>query len=117
MRAKHLAFTLFLLASAVASAFAQSIPIGLERSRGRTMLNAVKSDLKKNYYDQTFRGMDIDERFKQAEERIGKASHQNEIFGIIAETLVDLNDSHTFFLPPRRSYTFEYGWKMQMIGE
>jgi C-terminal processing protease CtpA/Prc len=117
MRAKYLAFTLVLVASVAATASAQSLPIGLERNRGRTMLNAIKSDLKKNYYDASFRGIDVEARFKQAEERIAKASHQNEIFGVIAETLVDLNDSHTYFVPPRRSYTFEYGWKMQMIGE
>ena len=116
MRVKHLAGLVSLVLVTV-SVSAQSLPIGLERNRGRTMLSAVKSDLKKNYYDPTFRGVDIEAHFKRAEERIGKASHQNEIFGIIAETLVDLNDSHTFFLPPRRSYTFEYGWTMQMIGQ
>ncbi len=117
MRVKFLAASLLLLSLVVVSASAQSLPIGLERNRGRTMLNAIKDDLKKNYYDPTFRGMDIEARFKQSEERIAKASHQNEIFGIIAETLVDLNDSHTYFVPPSRSYTFDYGWKMQMIGE
>lgn len=117
MRVKILASSLIVLSLVVVSAHAQSLPIGLERERGRTMLNAAKSDLKKNYYDPTFHGIDIDAHFKKAEERIAKATHQNEIFGIIAETLVDLNDSHTFFVPPSRSYTFDYGWKMQMIGE
>lgn len=81
------------------------------------MLKEIKDDLKRNYYDPTFRGIDIEARFKQAEEQIKKATHQNEIFGIIAETLADLNDSHTSFVPPRRGYTFEYGWNMQMIGD
>lgn len=116
MRVKLLASSLMLLSLIVATS-AQSLPIGLERERGRTMLNAAKSDLKKNYYDPTFRGLDIDAHFKKAEERIAKATHQNEIFGIIAETLVDLNDSHTYFVPPARAYSFDYGWKMQMIGE
>ncbi|HXQ36347.1 MAG TPA: hypothetical protein VN843_20205, partial [Anaerolineales bacterium] len=117
MRVKFLASSLILLALLVVSASAQSLPIGIERERGRTMLNAVKNDLSKNYYDPTFRGIDIDAHFNKAKERIAKAMHQNEIFGIIAETLVDLNDSHTYFFPPSRSYTFDYGWKMQMIGE
>lgn len=117
MRMKSLACSLpLLLALIVVSVSAQSLS-DLDRDRGRTMLNAVKNDLKRNYYDTTFRGMDIDARFKQAEERIKKAPSHNEIFGIIAETLVDLNDSHTYFVPPRRPYTFEYGWEMQMIGE
>lgn len=116
MRVKLLASSLMLMSLIVATS-AQSLPIGLERERGRTMLNAAKTDLKKNYYDPTFRGIDIEAHFKKAEGRIAKATHQNEIFGIIAETLVDLNDSHTYFVPPARSYSFDYGWKMQMIGE
>ena len=116
MRVKVLASSLVVL-WLVVSTSAQSLSIERERDRGRMMLKAIKDDLKTNYYDPAFRGLDVEVRFKQSEERIAKASHQNEIFGIIAETLVDLNDSHTYFVPPRRSYTFEYGWEMQMIGE
>src|SRR4029077_15036461 len=36
--------------------------------------------------------------------------------GIIAQTLLDLNDSHSFFIPPQRPERVEYGWNMQMIG-
>lgn len=88
-----------------------------ERDRGRTMLNIIKNDLKKNYYDPSFRGWDLETRFKEAEENIKAAQTQNQIFGIIAHTLAQLDDSHTFFLPPSRPYTLEYGWTMQMIGD
>lgn len=115
MRVKLLASSLILLLLVTVSA--QTISIDRERNRGRLMLKEIKDDLKRNYYDPTFRGIDIEARFKQAEERIKTATHQNEIFGIIAETLADLNDSHTSFVPPSRGYTFEYGWDMQMIGE
>ena len=33
---------------------------GLDKERGRDMLNIIKSDLKKNYYDASFHGMDVD---------------------------------------------------------
>jgi C-terminal processing protease CtpA/Prc len=81
------------------------------------MLKTIKSDLTKNYYDPTFGGMDLDARFNEAEERIKEATTQNQIFGIIAQTLAALGDSHTYFVPPMRPYTLEYGWKMQMIGD
>jgi carboxyl-terminal processing protease len=81
------------------------------------MLNVIKGDLKKHYYDPTFRGMDVDARFKEAEEKIKVATSQGQIFGIIAQALVDLDDSHTYFVPPGRSFTTEYGWHMQMIGD
>jgi len=114
----RLAITLLtLFAATLVSSFAQSPPSGFERDRGRTMLNVIKGDIKKNYYDPNFRGMDVDARFKEAEEKIKVATSQGQIFGIIAQALIDLDDSHTFFLPPGRSFTTEYGWQMQMIGE
>jgi len=31
--------------------------------------------------------------------------------------MLDLNDSHTFFIPPFRAARVRYGWKMQMFGD
>ena len=88
-----------------------------ERDRALLMLNVVKSDLKNNYYDPNFHGMDLDARFKTAEEKIKQAASLGQAFGIIAQVLTDLNDSHTIFVPPRRPETITYGWQMQMIGD
>jgi len=99
------------------SVFAQQQTSQFERDRGKTMLNTIKNDVKKNYYDPTFRGLDLEAKFKEAEEKIKTAETQNEIFFIIAQTLSQLGDSHTFFQPPVRPYTLEYGWKYQMIGD
>src|SRR5205085_12587427 len=35
----------------------------------------------------------------------------------IAQTVVELNDSHTFFIPPPRPVDVDYGWKMQVVGD
>ncbi len=112
-----IALPLMLLVGTLVSVFGQSPPSGFDRDRGRTMLNIIKNDLKKNYYDPNFHGMDVDTRFKEAEEKIKNATSLGQIFGIIAQALIDLNDSHTYFLPPGRSYTTEYGWQYQMIGD
>lgn len=114
---KNFACLLVLLTITALSAAAQNPSISYERDRGITILSAVKSDLKKNYYDPNFHGMDVDVRFKQAEEKIKTATTQNQIFGIIAQALVELDDSHTFFVPPTRPFKLEYGWKMQIIGQ
>jgi carboxyl-terminal processing protease len=95
----------------------QSTPSGFDRERGRMMLNVLKGDIKKNYYDPNFHGLDLDARFKVAEEKIKQATSLGQIFGIIAQTLIELEDSHTYFLPPSRPFTTEYGWQMQMIGD
>ncbi|MCM3869657.1 MAG: S41 family peptidase [Pyrinomonadaceae bacterium] len=90
---------------------------GYDRDRGRDMLNTVKDDLKRHYYDPGFHGMDVEERFKQAEAKIEQAVSNSQIFGIIAQVLAELKDSHTFFVPPRRVTRTDYGWQMQMFGD
>lgn len=87
------------------------------RDHGKIVLKVLKSDLEKNYYDSRIRGAPLDAHFKQVEEAISAATSTNQVFGIIAQALVDLNDSHTFFLPPERASRIEYGWQMQAIGD
>lgn len=89
----------------------------IERERALLMLSNVKNQLKKNYYDPNIRGMDVDARFKLAEEKIKQATSLGQAFGVIAQALLDLNDSHTFFSPPSRAVSVEYGWEMQAIGD
>jgi carboxyl-terminal processing protease len=89
----------------------------IERERALTMLSNVKDQLKKNYYDPTIRGMDVDARFKAAEDKIKQATSLGQAFGIIAQVLLDLDDSHTKFYPPSRPDRIDYGWEMQMIGD
>jgi carboxyl-terminal processing protease len=88
-----------------------------DRDRGREILKIIREDLEENYYDPKFRGMDLDARFKAAKEKINAATSNGQIFGIIAQVLIDLHDSHTFFIPPDRVEGTDYGWEMQVIGE
>lgn len=90
---------------------------GYDRDRGRSMLRTIKNDLLKNYYDPDFRGIDVEARFKAADEKIKTATSNGQIFGIIAQALLDFNDSHTFFMPPSRAQKTDYGWQMQLIGD
>lgn len=96
---------------------AQTPPTSREREQARVMLSAIKFDLEKNYYDPTFHGMNLDERFKAAEEKTVNAVSLAQLLGIVGQTLLDLNDSHTFFLPPGRTYKTDYGWQMKGIGD
>jgi carboxyl-terminal processing protease len=88
-----------------------------DRTRGRTMLRVIKKDLVKYYYDPTFHGVDLDARFAKAEEDLAQASSVGQMFGIIAQAVADLGDSHTRFIPPSRTAQFEYGWRMRIMGE
>jgi len=91
--------------------------LNFQRERARIMLRIVKDDLKKNYYDTNFHGMDVEARFSAADAKIKEAESVGQLFGIIAQALVDLNDSHTFFLPPGRANRTEYGLQMQAFGD
>jgi carboxyl-terminal processing protease len=91
--------------------------LNFQRERGRIMLKVIKDNLKKEYYDPNFHGIDIEARFKTAEEKIREAESVGHMFGIIGQVLLDLNDSHTFFIPPWRANRTDYGWQMQAIGD
>src|SRR5208282_1784595 len=81
------------------------------------MLGQIRAELKKAYYDSKFHGMDPDERYKTYLERLQKAQTLGDAYRVVAAYLSGLDDSHTFFVPPRRSYRVEYGYRMQMIGD
>jgi C-terminal processing protease CtpA/Prc len=87
-----------------------------DRDRGVTMLKAAKEDLRKYYYDPAFHGIDLDTRFKVAEDKMKLTRSNAEVFGIIAQAMLDFNDSHTSFVPPPRSSSIDYGWLMKMFG-
>src|SRR5689334_11920844 len=71
-----------------------------DRDMSRAMLSMVKDDIKNNYYDQTFHGLNLDERFTEAERKIKQATTRDQLMAIVAQALLDFNDSHTFLLPP-----------------
>jgi C-terminal processing protease CtpA/Prc len=96
----------------------QQPPFGnFERERAVQMLDNIADDVKKHYYDPKFHGVDWNARVKEAKERIEKSTSQNMALSHIAGALIDLNDSHTFFLPPSRPYVLDYGIDFQMIGD
>src|SRR5437764_15171085 len=70
--------------SALCSVSSQTM--SFERQRGADMLETIKNDLKKNYYDATFHSMDIDARFKVSSEKIKEADSVGQILGIIEKT-------------------------------
>jgi carboxyl-terminal processing protease len=88
-----------------------------DRDNARAMLDAVREDLRKNYYDPSLRGMDVEARFRAAEERLKQAQTRDQLMLVVAQVLLDLNDSHTFLLPPPRAASIEYGWRMKMYGD
>ncbi len=102
--------------SAYLSAVGQTLSKN-DREAGRIMLHNIKDSIKKNYYDPNFHGVNIDETFKTADEKINQATSNGQLFGIIAQAVRSLNDSHTNFIPPPRALRVNYDWQIQMIGD
>jgi C-terminal processing protease CtpA/Prc len=99
-----------------AAAFAQQLD-RIQREQARGMLSNIKKSIEKNYYDPEFHGVNLNERFAAADEKLKQAPTLGAAFGIIAQAVIDLNDSHTRFVPPARNVRVEYGWQMAVIGD
>jgi carboxyl-terminal processing protease len=89
----------------------------LDRGRAQDMLAVIKDDIKKHYYDPGYRGFDLDGEFRAADSMLREAETFPQMFGIIARTVLNFQDSHTLFLPPSTTMRVRYGWKIQMVGD
>ena len=89
------------------------------RDKGRVdqMLRDAYSEVKKNYYDAKFHGLDWDARYREYQEKMKVATSLGQGFSVVAAFLDGLNDSHTFFEPPSRPMRFDYGFRLQFIGD
>jgi C-terminal processing protease CtpA/Prc len=106
-----------LLAGAGAQAGAQDGPRPADRQRARVMLKTIHKELQKSYYDPTFHGVDLDAHHTAAEKKIEAAGSVGQLMGIVAQFVMELDDSHTRFLPPRTTVSVDYGWEIRMVGE
>jgi C-terminal processing protease CtpA/Prc len=91
--------------------------ITFKREQAEIMVNQVAEDVAKHYYDPKLHGVDWDAKLREALQKIGKATSNNLAFANIAAMVDTLDDSHTYFIPPPRSFTFDYGWRIEAIGE
>lgn len=89
--------------------------LDVERAHG--MLHDAYENVKKNYYDPKFHGLDWEARFHEYNAKLKTATTLGQAFGIVAAFLDGLKDSHVYFRPPSRSYRWEYGFRMQLIGD
>jgi carboxyl-terminal processing protease len=88
----------------------------LERGRALAMLQVISGDVRKHYYDPKFHGVDFDSKVADARQQIERATSFNMAMSHIAAALDNLNDSHTFLIPPQHAYRHDYGLQYQIIG-
>lgn len=88
-----------------------------DKGASLTMLRQIKADLRDNYFDKTLRGMNLDQVFGEAEQRLKASTSSIETTTILADVLLRLNDSHTLFIPPDRVTRVDYGWAATIVGD
>ena len=137
MRIRFLTITGFilLLSLITSEAAGQQMP-KLARDSAQSIWEAVASDVKSNYYDPKFHGLDWDALVSQTKQKIDNSANYDGALLQIAAAVDALNDSHTSFVPPRAMVNYpnffvmdwrslmmlskvqhEYGWEYEMIGE
>jgi len=89
----------------------------IERERLKTMLKVIKDTVKDEYFDPSFKGIDLEARYKRASDRIDQVESSGQAMGVIAQMLVDFNDSHLYFVPPAMTSRVEYGWRDTIAGD
>lgn len=87
------------------------------REQTLRMLDEMQEILNEYYYDAKFHGIDLKARVETAKARIRTMQYNWQMYRVLAQVLMDFDDSHTrMLLPPRTDY-FQYGVGMQMIGD
>jgi carboxyl-terminal processing protease len=109
-----LAFSMALFPPAIHS---QEPMTRLEREERQAMLSTVYDDVRKEYYDPKFHGIDWAAKFAETKEKVAKANTKAEANLQIAAMIESLNDSHTHFIPPLHAVREDYGFFYQMFGD
>ncbi|MBX3292767.1 MAG: hypothetical protein KF881_07745 [Acidobacteria bacterium] len=77
----------------------------------------IRDEIKRNYYDPGFKGFDLEQHFRAAADKMAAAESVGQLSGIIAQFLMDLDDSHLFFVPPGRINKIDYGFDYRISGD
>jgi C-terminal peptidase prc len=96
---------------------ARAADVKFERTRMKTILRVVVSDIEKNFYDASMKGLDWKAEVQAAEARIDKAELASDMVTAIFVLVNKLNDSHTLFLPPGRVNKPMFGFNAKAFGD
>jgi C-terminal processing protease CtpA/Prc len=112
--------TVFMVLAALGSVrplLSQQKMDSISRDRATGILRDAYENVKKHYYDPKYHGLDLEARYHEYDAKIRNAPTLSQGFAIVAAFLEGLNDTHTFFSPPPRSFQTDYGYRMQMYGD
>ncbi len=88
----------------------------MHRYESLAVLNSIKNTLQDLYFDKSLGGIDVESKLESARNRIKTLTYNREMYGVLAQFLLDFDDSHTYFVLPPRADRLTYGFDLQMIG-
>ena len=65
----------------------------VQRAKAREMLAIIRTGIRDEYYDATFRGRDLNAHFKAADQKLEVAPTLAAAYGVIAQAMVDFDDA------------------------
>ena len=95
----------------------QTAMTNVERGRAEVMLDQVRSEISKHYYDKNFHGLNLDARYQQYKKFLEQKRTMSDALRVIAAFVAGLKDSHTFLEPPTLVEREDYGYVVEMIGD
>ena len=81
------------------------------------MLRVVRKEIERHFYDSTYKGINLDTLFAEAARTIDGVKSNNELFTVIAGVMDEFQESGTYFIPPERIASVDYGWRYLMVGD
>jgi len=83
----------------------------------KAMAEQVAKKIESEYYDPAMRGLNWKALLADAKQKIDAANEPGAMLVAVSGMVEKLKDSHTVFLPPRRTKTAYYGFDIKMYGD
>jgi C-terminal processing protease CtpA/Prc len=99
---------------------AQQKPAGMDqltREKLHALLRTEYYEIQQHYYDPRYHGVDLAALYKTLDGRIDHAETLNQGYILLEAFAQALKDTHTYFVPPARTYRSDSGFKYKMIGD
>jgi carboxyl-terminal processing protease len=83
----------------------------------RRIAEGVADVIKKNFYDPSLKGVDLQKLLSETKQKIDASNNVGEMYAAIYFMVRKMDDSHTNFLPPWQTLMPKFGFKAKPYGE
>ncbi len=89
----------------------------VQRGEWEDVLKQVSADVQKNFYDPGMKGLDWSALTDETRQHIRTSDNVGQMILAISSLLGQLQDSHTYFIPPRLTAYSDFGFKAKAYGD